>query len=156
MEIAGPVGLGYVQYRRAVRLAPTGERIDRGPAMMTDVGDPAAILLDDDRLECAAALQIAVADEAHVERFCTTRRIERLVLHRAQIGARRKRKNRDRDRKPIAHASPVRIFMAGSIIALSTRRLKETQNDKTRIPRRGRGRGSERADTVRLCRRAGT
>src|ERR1700693_1738494 len=59
-------GIGYVGDRGAVAFAFSSERIDCSPALMPDVGDPASVLLDDNRQKRAAPLQVAVADESHV------------------------------------------------------------------------------------------
>src|SRR5947209_2551510 len=73
-EINGMRGVGHIDDRCPIRLRLTRHRIDGirdrvRSAVMPDIGDPALALLLDRRLIGAARLQIARADEAHVERL---------------------------------------------------------------------------------------
>ena len=82
-QISGLRGIGDVDDRGAVRLGFSGQRIDRrrnivGPAVMSDIGNPAVALMMDGRLVGAARLQIVVADQPHVGGF--GRRTDHLLL----------------------------------------------------------------------------
>ncbi|OIQ66690.1 hypothetical protein GALL_517380 [mine drainage metagenome] len=74
MQIFRMRGIGDVDDRGAVRLGLAGHWIDRvgnlvGPAVMSDIGDPAVALVMNGRLIGAAGLQVVVAHQFHVGGF---------------------------------------------------------------------------------------
>jgi hypothetical protein len=61
--------IGDLEDRRAVVLERATERVGQLAAMQADIGDPAPALCVHQRLIGAAALQVVVAHQLHVELF---------------------------------------------------------------------------------------
>jgi hypothetical protein len=65
-EVFWILRVGYVEYRRPIRLHLTGERIETQPGMVGHIGYFAVTLMNYERLISRSPLQFIVAHQLHV------------------------------------------------------------------------------------------
>src|ERR1700730_15972137 len=73
-EIFGFARIGHVNDRSPVGLHLAGQRIQRGPSVMSDISDKTIPLMMDDGLVRGPILQIIIADQGHIFSFSTASR----------------------------------------------------------------------------------